>query len=211
MNSIHPTAAIAPHVRLGRDVKIGPFCVVEERVEIGPGTRLESHAVIKSGTRLGSNNFVGESTVLGAAPQHARCPANIGRLEIGSGNTFREYVTVHRALNSVAITEIGDGNLLMVNSHVGHDCVVGEFVHISPGAHVAGTVSIGNRSWLGIGAAVREGVSIGPDCVVGAGAAVVSNIASGLSGASGGEFGSRAAISPGFTCARTGRSRKPSR
>lgn len=74
---------------------------------------------------------------------------------------------------------VNKGAIVNTCASVDHDCVVGEFVHISPGAHVAGNVSIGNRSWLGIGAAVREGVSIGSDCVVGAGASVVSDIESG--------------------------------
>ena len=176
MNSIHPTAVIAPHVRLGNDVKIGPFCVVEERVEIGPGTRLESHAVVKSGTRVGANNFVGESTVLGGVPQHARCPANIGKLKIGNGNTFREYVTVHRALEPDTSTTLGDGNLLMVNSHVGHDCQLGDKTIIANNVMLAGHVSVGDRAYVSGAVGVHQFCRIGKFAMVGGQARVVKDV-----------------------------------
>lgn len=76
-------------------------------------------------------------------------------------------------------TVIGHGVILNTASSVDHDCRIAEFVHISPGAHLAGNVTIGARSWIGIGAVIREGVCIGSDVIVAAGAAVVDDVEDG--------------------------------
>ena len=77
-------------------------------------------------------------------------------------------------------TTIGFGGIINTGSSVDHDCVLGNSVHVCPGARLAGDVQVGNQSWIGIGAAVRQGVRIGSDVVVGAGAAVVANVSNGL-------------------------------
>ena len=161
MTSIHPTAVIAPGASLDSDVKIGPFCVVEDRVSIGAGCRLEAHAVVKSDTRIGANNFVGESAVLGAAPQHAKCPEEVGTLVVGDGNTFRENVTVHRALNVGSTTTLGDGSLLMVNAHVGHDCIVGNQVIVANNVMLAGHVTVSDRAYISGAVGVHQFCRIG--------------------------------------------------
>lgn len=73
-------------------------------------------------------------------------------------------------------TNIGTGAILNTGCSVDHDCTLGAFVHVSPGAHLAGSVNVGDRSWIGIGASVRQGTVIGNDVIVGAGAVVVSNL-----------------------------------
>lgn len=78
-----------------------------------------------------------------------------------------------------ADTAINHGAILNTGCSIDHDCVLGEFVHISPGARLAGSVRVGARSWIGIGAVVCEGVKIGADVVVAAGAAVIRNIPDG--------------------------------
>ena len=176
MTSIHPTAVIAPGASLDSDVKIGPFCVVEDRVSIGAGCRLESHAVVKSDTRIGANNFVGESAVLGAAPQHAKCPEEVGTLVVGDGNTFREYVTVHRALNVGSTTTLGDGSLLMVNAHVGHDCIVGNQVIVANNVMLAGHVTVSDRAYISGAVGVHQFCRIGTLAMVGGQARVTKDV-----------------------------------
>lgn len=75
-----------------------------------------------------------------------------------------------------AQTEIGQGAILNTACTIDHDCKIGNFVHISPGAHLAGNVHVGQETWIGIGAVVREGVRIGSNVIVAAGAAVVRDI-----------------------------------
>ncbi|MCA9213016.1 MAG: acyl-ACP--UDP-N-acetylglucosamine O-acyltransferase [Planctomycetales bacterium] len=176
MTSIHPTAVIAPHVQLGSDVKIGPFCVIEERVTIGPGCRLESHVVVKSDTELGANNYVGESAVLGGVPQHARCPSEIGKLVIGDGNTFREYVTIHRALSSGTVTQIQNGSLFMVNAHVGHDCVIGNQAIVANNVMLAGHVTIGDRAYISGSVGIHQFCRVGAFAMVGGLARITKDV-----------------------------------
>ncbi len=176
MTSIHPTAVIAPSASLDTDVKIGPFCVVEDRASIGTGCRLEAHSVIKSDTRIGANNFVGESTVLGAAPQHAKCPEQVGTLVVGDGNTFRENVTVHRALAVGSTTTLGDGSLLMVNAHVGHDCIVGNQVIVANNVMLAGHVTVEDRAYISGAVGVHQFCRIGSLAMVGGQARVTKDV-----------------------------------
>ena len=122
---IHSLACVSPDAQIGRDVTIGPFCIVEAGASIGDGCELASHVAIRSGTMLGPNNRVFESAVLGGPPQHVHMPDRPGRVVIGAGNVFREYVTVHRAMSADRETVIGDDNLLMAGVHVAHDCRLG--------------------------------------------------------------------------------------
>lgn len=71
---------------------------------------------------------------------------------------------------------IGKGCIINTCASVDHDCAVADYVHVSVGAHVAGTVSIGLRTWIGAGATVSNNVNICADTMVGAGAVVVKDI-----------------------------------
>ncbi|UZE07944.1 acetyltransferase [Pseudomonas corrugata] len=74
---------------------------------------------------------------------------------------------------------IGEGAILNTACSIDHDCVLGDAVHISPGAHLAGGVTVGDLSWIGIGACIKQQIKISDDVVVGAGAAVVKDISAG--------------------------------
>ena len=71
---------------------------------------------------------------------------------------------------------IGKGCIINTCSSVDHDCTISDFVHVSVGAHIAGTVNVGDRTWIGIGAVVSNNINICADCKIGAGAAVVKDI-----------------------------------
>ncbi|WP_321372003.1 acetyltransferase [uncultured Desulfuromusa sp.] len=89
---------------------------------------------------------------------------------LGSGSVVMAGVVVN------AGTTIGAGAILNTCSSVDHDCRLGDSVHVSPGARLAGGVCLGDRSWVGIGASIRHGITIGSNVMVGAGAAVVNNL-----------------------------------
>ncbi|CDZ94618.1 acetyltransferase [Pseudomonas saudiphocaensis] len=71
---------------------------------------------------------------------------------------------------------INPGSILNTGCSVDHDCLLGDAVHISPGARLAGGVQVGDLSWIGIGASVRQLIRIGQRVMVGAGAAVIGDI-----------------------------------
>jgi UDP-N-acetylglucosamine acyltransferase len=165
--SIHPLAVISPSANIGPGVKIGPYCVIEPNVTIGPDCILENHVIIKEGTTLGAQNRVSEGAVLGGLPQHVHVPEHPGKVIIGSGNTFRENVTIHRALDEHRNTIIGDNCLLMVNAHVAHDCQIGNNVILTNNAMLAGHITVGDKAYLSGAVGVHQFCRIGTLAMVG--------------------------------------------
>jgi UDP-N-acetylglucosamine acyltransferase len=125
MNKIHPTAIVSPKADLDDDVLVGPYVVIEDNVKIGRGTEICGHACIRSHTIMGEGNKIHCGVVLGDLPQAIGFKGGLTYLRIGSGNTFREYVTIHRATVEGEATVVGDKNYFMVLSHAGHDCSIG--------------------------------------------------------------------------------------
>jgi UDP-N-acetylglucosamine acyltransferase len=165
--SIHPQAAVSPYAILGDNVSIGPFCVVEPGVVIGDNTTLASRVVVKSGTTLGRANHIWEGAVLGGLPQHIQMPEFPGRLTIGDGNVIRENVTVHRAMEANKATTIGCFCLLMVGSHVAHDCTLGSNVILTNNALLGGYVHVEDRAYVSGAVAVHQFCRIGRLAMVG--------------------------------------------
>jgi len=165
--SIHPLACVSPSARIGRNVHIGPFCVVEDHVTIGDECILENHAIIKQGTVLGTANHMFDGVVIGGMPQHVQMPEHPGRVVIGDRNVFRENVTVHRALDQNNATTLGDGNLLMAGSHVAHDCRLGNHTIITNNVMLAGHVSVDDRAYLSGAAGVHQFCRIGTLAMIG--------------------------------------------
>lgn len=71
---------------------------------------------------------------------------------------------------------VGRGCIINTCASVDHDCQVGDYVHVSVGAHLAGTIRIGERTWIGVGAVVSNNIVISRDCMIGAGAVVIKDI-----------------------------------
>ena len=174
--NIHPLAVVSPQAQIGRDVRIGPFAIVEDDVVIEDGCQLAGHAVVKNGTRLGPNNTICESAVIGGLPQHVRCPEKTGTVEIGQGNTIREFSTVHRAIKPETATVVGDGNYFMAGAHVAHDCRVGSHVILANNCLLGGHVTVDDRSFLSGGVAVHQFCRIGRMAMVGGHSRVVRDV-----------------------------------
>lgn len=174
--NIHPLSVVDPQARIGHNVEIGPFCVIESDVVIGDDCRLASHVVIRDGTTLGPGNTVGEGTVLGGLPQHLAAPECPGRVVIGAGNTLRENVTIHRALKPDQSTTIGDNNLLMVNAHIAHDCQVGSRTIIANNTMLAGHIEVADRAYISGAVGIHQFCRVGSLAMVGAQAHVSQDI-----------------------------------
>lgn len=172
---VHPTAIVAPGAELGADVEVGPYCTIGPRVRIGARTRLLSHVVVDGDTVLGEDNEVFPFAVLGVLPQDKKLRAGdaAGRLRIGSHNRIREHVTVHGGTPfGGGTTTVGDHNMLLVGSHIGHDATVGSHVVFTNGAMAAGHTWIGDRAILGAMVGVHQFARVGRMAMVGAGAMV---------------------------------------
>lgn len=176
MPEIHPSSCVSSKALIADHVHIGPFCVVEDDVEIGAGCRLENHVVVKSGTRLGCDNYIAEATVIGGLPQHKKPSGPAGLVVIGSRNVIREHVTVHRALDEHQVTQIGDDNLLMVNTHVAHDCIVGSHCILANNVMLAGHVHVDDRAYMSGASAVHQFCRVGTLAMVGGQAHITKDV-----------------------------------
>src|SRR5690606_24611750 len=148
MPTVHPTASLDGDVNLAADATIGPPCAITGAVEIGPGSVHIGNVCINDPQWMGEEHVVYPFACLGFAPQHLKFdPHSPGAgLRIGSGNTFREHVTIHRAFQPEHPTTIGDRNYFMEASHAGHDCVIGNDVTIVAGARLGGHATIEDKA-----------------------------------------------------------------
>lgn len=96
-----------------------------------------------------------------------------GRLTVGEGNVFREFVTVHAAVGEATV--VGSGALLMATAHVAHDCRLGDGVKLANGATLGGHVEIGDHAWVSGLCAVHQGVRIGTYAFVAGGSIVTQD------------------------------------
>lgn len=173
---IHETAIIDRGAELGKDVKIGPFCVVESGTQIGDGAEIRSHAVIKTGTRIGAECRIHHGAVLGGEPQDVKFQGEESYLTIGRGTEVREYVTAHRADGEGESTQIGEGCMIMANSHIAHNCRIGDGVTMANLSTLGGFVTVGERAFLGGVCAVHQFVHIGDYVMLGGGCTLLEDV-----------------------------------
>lgn len=158
---ISSMSSVSPDARLGRGVEIGPFVTIEANVEIGDGCRIMNGATICWGTRMGKGNRVFPGAVVGGVPQDLKFRGEETTCEIGDNNTIRECATINRGTASRGRTVVGDGNLIMAYSHIGHDCVFGNHVIISNACQFAGEVEVSDYAVIGGGSLCHQFTRVG--------------------------------------------------
>jgi UDP-N-acetylglucosamine acyltransferase len=167
---IHPTALIDPKARLAKDVEVGPYSIVGPQVEIGEGSWIGAHVVLDGRTRIGRNNRIFHFASIGGPPQDKKYGGEESTVDIGDGNTIREYVTINRgtALDKGA-TRVGDDNWIMAYVHFAHDCQVGSHTIFANACQLAGHVLVGDWAILGATTLVHQFVHIGAHAFTGMG------------------------------------------
>lgn len=164
---IHPTAYIAPTAKLGENVKIGPFAVIEDHVSVGANSALGAHAVIQSYVNMGEGNTLHPHAVLGGMAQDLSFKTEtVSWLNIGDGNVFREGFTAHRSSIEGAATEIGSACYFMNNSHVAHDCLVGDNTIFANNVAIGGHVEVGSNVFMGGAVVVHQFCRVGSFAIV---------------------------------------------
>lgn len=174
--NFHPTAVIAPDVKLGANVRVGPYAVIEEDVVLGDDCAIAAHAVIKRHTRMGARNRVAEHAVIGGDPQDFKFRADcISYTEIGDDNWLREGVTVHRGSREGSSTRLGNGCFLMAYSHIAHDCTVGNNVVMANTAGIAGEVVVDDKAFISAAVTVHQFCRVGRNAMIGLSSKVVQD------------------------------------
>jgi UDP-N-acetylglucosamine acyltransferase len=172
----HPSAIIHPGAQIGADCDIGPYCVIGEHVTLGDRCRLHSHVVIDGHTRLGRENEVFPFASLGLKTQDLKWKGGLTRTEIGDGNTFREYVTIHSATGNGEVTTVGSHNHILAYCHLAHNVTLGSHVIMSNVATLAGHVTVEDHAVIGGLAAVHQFCRIGKFAMIGGCSKVVQDV-----------------------------------
>jgi len=162
MPQIHPTALIDPRAELDSSVEVGPYAVIGPRVRIGADTSVGAHCVIDGHTTIGRDNRFFPFASIGAAPQDKKYAGEPTRLEIGAGNTIREFVTINTGtVQDAGVTRVGDDNWIMAYVHIAHDCRLGSHIILANAVQLAGHVHLGDWVFLGGLSAVHQFVRVG--------------------------------------------------
>ena len=176
MARIHPTAVIDPTAHVGQTTQIGPYCIIGANVSLGEGCRLHSHVVIAGPTVIGDGNEFYPFCSIGQRSQDLKYDAEPTHLEIGSGNTFREFTTVHRATSPGGVTRVGSHGNFLAYAHIAHDCTVGDHVIFSNNGTLAGHVVVGDHAVIGGLSGVHQFCRIGAHAIVGGCTKIVQDV-----------------------------------
>ncbi len=169
MTNIHPTAVVEEGAQIAASAKIGPLCWISSRAKIGENVQLLGRVTVMGDTTIGEGTIVFPGAVLGGGPQdHGNEFKEEARLIIGKNNIIRENVTMQAGTpKEHYTTTVGDGGMFMVNSHVAHDCVVGNNVIMTNNAVIGGHVRLGDGVILGGNSAVHQFCRIGRKAMLG--------------------------------------------
>ena len=174
---IHQTAIIDKKAKLHGSVKVGPYSVVGPNVEIDENTEIQSHVSIVGNTKIGKNNKVYPFASIGNDPQDLKFKGEETKLEIGSDNKIREYVTINPGTNGGGgVTKVGNNCLFMVSAHIAHDCFVGDNVVLANNVPLGGHAYIENDVIIGGNSAVQQFTRVGKSAMIGGMCGVVRDI-----------------------------------
>jgi UDP-N-acetylglucosamine acyltransferase len=173
---IHPTAVIDPTAQIGEGCEIGPYCVIGPDVELGPACWLQHHVSVSGPSKIGRGNRFFAFSSIGQQTQDLKYAGEPTCLSMGDGNTFREFVTVHRGTAKGSITRVGNGGNFLAYSHIAHDCNVGNDVIFSNNGTLAGHVEVGDHAIIGGLTAIHQFCRIGAYALTGGCSKIVQDV-----------------------------------
>ena len=174
---ISKSSIISDEAKIARNVSIGDFCYIGPNVYINENCIIMSHVHISGNTTIGTGNIIYPFASIGTDPQDLKFKGEKNKLEIGNNNKIREYVTINPGTeHGGGVTKIGNNCLLMISSHVAHDCQVGDNVIIANNVPIAGHCIIENDAIIGGNSAVQQFCNIGKGAMIGGMTGVNKNI-----------------------------------
>jgi UDP-N-acetylglucosamine acyltransferase len=168
MPQIHATAVVDPKAELHDSVSVGPYAVIGAHVRIGARCTIGAHAVIDGHTSIGDDNRIFAFAAIGGPPQDMKYGGEPTRLQIGNGNTIREYVTINTGtVQDAGVTRVGDNNWIMAYVHIAHDCQLGSHLILANAVQLAGHVHLEDWVFLGGLSGVHQFVRVGAHAMTG--------------------------------------------
>ncbi|MEE9554192.1 MAG: acyl-ACP--UDP-N-acetylglucosamine O-acyltransferase [candidate division Zixibacteria bacterium] len=172
----HATAIVSSKARIGANVAIGPFTIIEEDVEVGEDCVIDSHVSIKSGARIGNDVKIYHGAAVCGPPQDLKFAGEKTELIVGENTVIREFVTLNRGTAAYGKTEIGKNCLFMAYSHAAHDCIIGDNVILANSVQMGGHVEIGNFAIVGGATVIHQFSHIGEHAMIGGGFRITQDI-----------------------------------
>lgn len=173
--SVHPSAIIHKDARIDATAAVGPFAVIGANVEIGPRCVIGSHVWLDH-ARIGEGTRIGANSLIGGDPQMVNWKPLPSLVRIGANNDIRELVTIHRGKDANSETTVGNECMIMANTHIGHDCAIGDNVIITTYAGLSGSVTVGNHVIIGGQVGIHQFVRIGEYAMIGGMARLVQDV-----------------------------------
>ena len=164
---VHPNAFVDSNAELHDGVSIASGAIIGPNVVIDSGTQIGPNAVIEGKTKIGKNNKVFPNVFIGLEPQDLKYKGASTEVVIGDNNTFRECVTINKATDEGEKTIIGNNNLLMAYTHIGHNCELGNGIVLSNSVQVAGHVKVEDKAIIGGCLGIHQFVHVGYLAMIG--------------------------------------------
>ena len=164
---VHPNAFVDSSAELYDGVSIASGAIIGPNVVIDSGTQIGPNAVIEGETKIGKNNKVFPNVFIGLEPQDLKYKGASTEVIIGDNNTFRECVTINKATDEGEKTIIGNNNLLMAYTHIGHNCELGNGIVLSNSVQVAGHVKVEDKAIIGGCLGIHQFVHVGYLAMIG--------------------------------------------
>ena len=164
---VHPHAFVDSSAELHDGVSIASGAIIGPNVVIDSGTQIGPNAVIEGKTKIGKNNKVFPNVFIGLEPQDLKYKGASTEVVIGDNNTFRECVTINKATDEGEKTIIGNNNLLMAYTHIGHNCELGNGIVLSNSVQVAGHVKVEDKAIIGGCLGIHQFVHVGYLAMIG--------------------------------------------
>ncbi len=174
---IHPTAVIDKKAIIGKNTKVGPFCVIEGNVKIGNNCKLESHVVVNGDVKIGDGTQLFPFSSIGTIPQDLKFQGEKTKVVIGKNCKIREYCTINPGTKGGGgITTIGNNCLLMIGTHIAHDCLVDDNVIFANHSTLAGHVIIEKNVVVGALSAIHQFSRIGEGAMIGGMSGITADV-----------------------------------
>ena len=165
---IHKTAIIDSNAKIAKNVKIGPYSIIGPYVEINEDVIIESHVNITGHTIIGKNNKIYPMSSIGSEPQDLKYKGEKTKLIIGDSNTIREHVTINTGtIQGGGITRVGNNNLIMIGSHIAHDCIIGNGIVMANNSAIAGHAKVDDFVIIGAKCGIQQFTRIGKMAMIG--------------------------------------------
>lgn len=154
------------------------FDKIKLHSEFDPSNIIHPTAIIYDNVELGKSNTIGPYTVIGSNGEMRNVKQEDfrGKVIIGNNNVISEFVSIQRPLKEGCITKVGDNNIIMAHSHIGHDAQVGNNTEICSGTIIGGYAEVADEVKLKLGVTVRNRCKVGGGSLIGMGGVVVKNI-----------------------------------